>query len=98
MSEVQQITVTKDQLLSNFSALTQWLKQYWYFLEHFPLDVFADDGQIIEHLREYIADLEDELEWDKSFQTTQNKLVEVTRLAKQQIAQGKAQAMDYDKL
>ncbi len=52
MSEVQQIVVTKDQLLSNFSALTQWLKQYWYFLEHFPLDVFADDGQIIEHLRE----------------------------------------------
>ena len=54
--------------------------------------------QIIEHLREYIADLEDELQWDKSFQRTQNRLVEAARLAKQQISQGKAQAMDYDKL
>ncbi|MBF0287739.1 MAG: protein phosphatase CheZ [SAR324 cluster bacterium] len=51
MPEVQQITVTKDQLLSNFSSLTQWLREYWFFLEQFPLDVFADDGQIIDHLR-----------------------------------------------
>ncbi|MGB3514051.1 MAG: hypothetical protein WBA93_33565 [Microcoleaceae cyanobacterium] len=58
----------------------------------------AQQEQIIEHLREYIADLEDELQWDKSFEKTQNKLVEVARLAQQQIAQGKGQVMDYDKL
>lgn len=58
----------------------------------------AQQEQIIEHLQEYIADLEDELQWDKSFEKTQNKLVEVAILAKQQIAQGKGQAMDYDKL
>ncbi|NEP88321.1 MAG: hypothetical protein F6K18_16620 [Okeania sp. SIO2C2] len=43
----------------------------------------AQQEQFIEHLREYIADLEDELQWNKSFQRTQNKLVEVARLAKQ---------------
>ncbi|GBF81248.1 hypothetical protein [Aphanothece sacrum] len=45
----------------------------------------AQQERIIEHLREYIADLEDELKWDKSFQKTQNQLVKAARLAKQQI-------------
>ena len=48
----------------------------------------AQQERIIEHLREYIADLEDELQWDQSFRKTQNKLVAAARLAKQQIAQG----------
>lgn len=54
----------------------------------------AQQEKIIQHLREYIADIEDELKWDKSFHKTQNKLVEVARLAKQQIAQGKKQTID----
>ncbi|NEQ37743.1 MAG: hypothetical protein F6K40_16315 [Okeania sp. SIO3I5] len=58
----------------------------------------AQQEKIIQHLREYIADIEDELKWDKSFQKTQNKLVEVARLAKQQIPQGKRQTMDYEQL
>ncbi|NEN94345.1 MAG: hypothetical protein F6K50_02025 [Moorea sp. SIO3I7] len=58
----------------------------------------AQQERVIEHLREYIADIEDELQWDESFRKTQTKLVEVARLAKQQIAQGQGQAMDYDKL
>lgn len=58
----------------------------------------AQQEKIIQHLREYIADIEDELKWDKSFHKTQNKLVEVARLAKQEIAQGKRQTMDYEQL
>ncbi|NET86242.1 MAG: hypothetical protein F6J94_31535 [Moorea sp. SIO1F2] len=58
----------------------------------------AQQERVIEHLREYIADIEDELQWDESFRKTQTKLVEVARLAKQQIAQGQGQAMDYDQL
>ncbi|MGK7918957.1 MAG: hypothetical protein AB4080_02970 [Trichodesmium sp.] len=54
----------------------------------------AQQEKIIQHLREYIADIEHELKWDKSFHKTQNKLVEVARLAKQQIAQGKKQTID----
>ena len=58
----------------------------------------AQQEQIIEHLREYIADLEDEVQWDQSFRKTQNKLVAAAKLAKQQIAQGQGQSMDYDQL
>lgn len=54
--------------------------------------------QIIEYLREYIADFQDELQWDKSFQKTQNQLIAVARQAKQQITQGQGQPMDYDRL
>ena len=54
--------------------------------------------QVIERLREYITDIEDELQWNESFEKTQNQLVAAARLAKQQIAQGLAQPMDYDQL
>ncbi|NEO36278.1 MAG: hypothetical protein F6J90_08075 [Moorea sp. SIOASIH] len=58
----------------------------------------AQQERIIEHLRQYIADIEDELQWDESFRKTQTKLVEVARFAKQQIAEGQGQAMDYEQL
>jgi len=53
---------------------------------------------IIEHLREYIADFQDELQWNQSFEKTQSKLVEAARQAREQIAQGQGQPMDYDQL
>jgi len=64
------------------------------------LESFSDAQQerIIEHLRNYITDMEDELKWEQSFRKTQDKLVEAAKLAKQQIAQGQGQAMDYDQL
>ena len=65
----------------------------------------AQQQQIIGHLRKYIkdlqnknADFEDELQWDQSFQKNQSKLVAAAKLAKQQIAQGQAQPMDYEQL
>ncbi|MEB3277567.1 MAG: hypothetical protein VKK42_01420 [Lyngbya sp.] len=54
--------------------------------------------QVVEHLREYIADLQDEQQWDASFSRTQSALMEAARLAKQEKAEGKAKAMDYDQL
>ena len=54
--------------------------------------------QVIQHLREYITELDDELQWDKSFEKTQSKLVAAAKLAKQQVAQGLAQPMDYEQL
>lgn len=53
---------------------------------------------LIEHLREYIADIQDELQWNQSFERTQSQLVAAAKLAKQQIAQCQAQAMDYEQL
>ncbi|KAM3097863.1 hypothetical protein ACKFKG_07175 [Phormidesmis sp. 146-35] len=54
--------------------------------------------QVIDHLREYIDDLQDELQWDDSFKQTQTKLIEAARRAKQEIAQGLSSPLDYDQL
>lgn len=54
----------------------------------------SQQERIIEHLREYIADSQDEWQWNQSFQKTQSKLVEAARQAKQQIAQGQGQSME----
>ncbi len=64
-------------------------------MESLPEDV---QNQIAEHLREYVQDLHDELKWDNSFKKSQQKLVEAAKLAKQEIAQGLAQPMDYNQL
>jgi len=47
---------------------------------------------------EYIYDFQDEIKWDRSFEKTQSKLVAAARRAKQEIAEGKAVALDYDQL
>ncbi len=54
--------------------------------------------QVVEHLREYLEDLQDELLWDAMFTKTQPQLAAAARRAKQEIAQGHAKPMDYDKL
>ena len=54
--------------------------------------------RVVEHLREYIADLEDERRWDESFSRTQSALVAAAQKAKRQRAAGKATAMDYEQL
>ncbi len=64
-------------------------------MESLPEDV---QHQVAQHLHEYIQDLQDEIKWDNSFQKTQNKLVAAAQKAKQEIAQGLSQPMDYDKL
>ena len=52
--------------------------------------------RVAEHLREYINDLQDETQWNESFQRTQQKLVAAAQRAKQEIAEGQAKALDYD--
>ncbi len=54
--------------------------------------------RVTEHLREYIYDFQDEIKWDRSFEKSQSKLVAAARRAKQEIAEGKAVALDYDQL
>ena len=58
----------------------------------------AIQNQIVEHLREYITELEDELHWETSFKSTQDQLIAAARRAKQEIAEGKAEPMDLDRL
>jgi hypothetical protein len=54
--------------------------------------------QVVDHLREYLEDLQDELQWDSLFKKTQQQLVAAARRAKQEIAEGHAEPMDYDQL
>ncbi|MBF0279199.1 MAG: protein phosphatase CheZ [SAR324 cluster bacterium] len=52
MPQTRQVTVQKEQLLSDYAKLKQWLTHYWHFLENFPLDIFSNDEQVVEYLRE----------------------------------------------
>lgn len=54
--------------------------------------------RVAEHLREYIEDLRDELQWDETFKKTQSQLVTAARRAKQEIAAGQAKPLDPDQL
>lgn len=54
--------------------------------------------QVVEHLREYLADMQDELVWDAQFKRTQPQLIAAARRARQQIAEGLAEPLDYDEL
>ena len=45
----------------------------------------AKQDKIVEHLREYIQDLQDEQKWDKSLNKSQDKLIAAAKLAKQQL-------------
>ena len=54
--------------------------------------------RIVEYMKEYILDLQDEQTWQNSFDKSQDKLVNAAKLAKQQIAEGKAETMDYNRL
>ena len=64
------------------------------------MESLSEDKQkaVVEHLQEYIQDLQDEQKWEESFKKSQNKLIAAAKLAKQQIAEGKATQMDYDRL
>ena len=54
--------------------------------------------QVAEYLKEYIADLKDELQWEQSFNKTQPQLVAAAKRAKQEIAEGKAREMKLNEL
>jgi phage-related minor tail protein len=44
--------------------------------------------QVVEHVRGYLAELEEEKQWDTSFKRTQDNLVTAARKAKAEIAAG----------
>lgn len=58
----------------------------------------ADQERVAEHLREYLADLEDDEQWDQAFARSQDKLIQAAREARKQVADGNSEPMDFDKL
>jgi lipoate-protein ligase A len=54
--------------------------------------------QVVEHVREYIADLKDEMLWNNSFAKTQDKLTAAAKQVRKEIKEGKAVPLDADTL
>lgn len=54
--------------------------------------------EVVEHLREYIAERQDELEWDSRFKQTQSQLVAAARRVKDEIARGQSERLNLDQL
>jgi Spy/CpxP family protein refolding chaperone len=58
----------------------------------------SDQDRVAEHLREYLAELEDDEKWDEAFAKSQDKLVYAAREARKQTAEGKSELMELNKL
>jgi hypothetical protein len=54
--------------------------------------------KVVEQVREFIADLEDEEKWQASFEQTHERLIASAQKAKQEIAEGKSSPMNYEQL
>ena len=81
----------EESLLMSSAVITTVVKM----MESLPDPV---QDRVAEHLREYIEDLRDELQWDETFKKTQSQLVTAARRAKQEIAAGQAKPLDPDQL
>lgn len=53
----------------------------------------AAQDRVVEHLREYIENLRDEMKWDQSFKNNSSKLIEAAHQARKEIAEGRTRAM-----
>ncbi len=55
-------------------------------------------NKVLEHLRDYIAEMQDEQQWDNLFKKTQSQLIAAARQARKEIAGGHAEPMNFDQL
>lgn len=64
-------------------------------LEYQPEEI---QSQAVEHLQMWLAELDDEAHWDEGFARSQKGLYKTAQEARKQIAEGKAEPMDFDRL
>ena len=55
-------------------------------------------SQVVEHLREWLLDMEDEAVWDESFARPQKGLYEAAQDVRKQTSEGKSAPMDFNRL
>jgi hypothetical protein len=53
---------------------------------------------VLEELKEIVAEKIDEAEWNMQFEQKQDQLITAAKKVKEQIAAGKVEEMDYEKL
>lgn len=58
----------------------------------------STQNQVVEHLQEYLEDILDEMQWDETFKKTQAQLSAAAHRVRQEIAEGKGEPLDLDKL
>jgi len=54
--------------------------------------------QLVEHIRDYLEDIRDEIRRETLYKKSDSKLVSAAKRAKQEITEGLAVPMDYNKL
>lgn len=54
--------------------------------------------RMVDILREYLEEIQDDMLWDELFSRTQNQLIAAAKRARQQIAEGLAKPMDFERL
>ena len=62
------------------------------------LEALPDSAQerVAEHLRIYLAELQDEWRWDETYASTQPQIIAMAKIAKQQIAAGQTLPLHFD--
>jgi hypothetical protein len=55
-------------------------------------------NQVVEHLRAYLEELRDDARWERSFEKSRHILQERARQAKKEIAAGKSEPLDFNRL
>ena len=64
-------------------------------VEDLPLSL---QEQIVVQVKHYLAEIQAENHWQNLYQQTESQLVSFAQQARQQIAEGQAEPMDFDKL
>jgi uncharacterized iron-regulated protein len=54
--------------------------------------------QAVEYLRDILAEMQDEIQWDILFKKTEYQLIAAAKKAKKEIAAGLAKPMDFNQL
>ncbi len=64
------------------------------------MESLPEDSQalVVEHMRQYMQELQDDLRWDSLYKKTQPQLIAAAQRARQEIASGLAKPLDHDRL
>ena len=54
--------------------------------------------QVLNHLYNYITELQDEIKWDLLFKKSEKKISRIAREVKEEIKKGNIEDFDYDRL
>lgn len=89
------VQVINESLIRRISMASEAMRTIIKMIETLPVQA---QNLVVEHLREYIEDLRDELRWEVSFTRTQANLLMAARQARKGITEGLATPLETDKL